>query len=155
MHESFAAYLSSLDPLLERLINMPPVKIAELKSPLPEKCVYLFSEAGKPLYVGRTNHFRRRMRQHSIDAAKHNQAVFAFRLARNETGKVTANYSVQSSRAALLADPEFADAFQRSKHRIRRMELRFVPVDDPLKQTLLEIYASVVLQTPHNDFENH
>lgn len=155
MHESFAIYVGALDPLFHHLVDMPPVKIGELKPPLPERCVYLFSEGDRALYVGRTNHFRRRMRQHSIDAARHNQAVFAFRLARHETGKVRAGYSQESSRAALLAEPEFADAFRRSKHRIRQMDLRFVPVDDPLSQALLEIYTAVVLQTQHNDFDNH
>ena len=134
---------------------MEPVTIGLLRAPLPAKCVYLFSENGKPLYVGRTNHFRNRMRQHSIDGARHNQAVFAFRLARHETGKAVAGYTKATGRAALLADPIFAAAFANAKRRIRAMELRFVPVEDPLRQALLEIYVAVVLETPHNDFETH
>lgn len=134
---------------------MSPVKISDLRAPLPEKCVYLFSENGLPLYVGRTNHFRQRMRQHSIQASQHNQAVFAFRLARHETGKTVAGYTGLTSRRALLEDPVFADAFQRAKAQIRAMELRFVAEGDPLRQALLEIYVAVVLKTPHNDFETH
>jgi predicted GIY-YIG superfamily endonuclease len=134
---------------------MPPVKIGDLRRPLPDKCVYLFSEKGTALYVGRTHHFRQRMRQHSIDAAQHNQAVFAFRLARTETGKIVASYSPAGSRAALLAEPEFAEAFLRAKVRNRNMELRYVEEIDPLRQALLEIYVAVVLHTPHNDFETH
>ncbi len=155
MHESFASYVDTLHPLFEKLVGMTPVKIEDLRKPLPDKCVYLFSEKGTHLYVGRTNHFRQRMRQHSIDAAQHNQAVFAFRLARTETGKIIATYSQTGSRTALLADPQFAEAFLRAKARIRTMELRYVEETDPLRQALLEIYVAVVLRTPHNDFETH
>ncbi len=155
MHQSFAKYVDLLHPSFERLVNMPPVKIEDLKSPLPEKCIYLFSENGKPLYVGRTNHFRQRMRQHSIDAAQHNQAVFAFRLARSETGETVATYSKTGSRSALLLAPHFAEAFLRAKRRIRLMDLRYVEEKDPLRQALLEIYVAVVLNTVHNDFETH
>src|SRR5712691_7781345 len=108
MHELFASYIDTLHPSFERLVNMTPVKIGDLRKPLPERCVYLFSENGAALYVGRTNHFRRRMRQHSIDAAQHNQAVLAFRLARAETGKTVASYSEIGSRSALVLDPQFA-----------------------------------------------
>jgi hypothetical protein len=155
MHESFAKYVDTLHPSFERLVNMTPVKIAELRRLLPYKCVYLFSENGTALYVGRTNHFRQRMRQHSIEAAQHNQAVFAFRLARMETGKTLAAYSPEGSRSTLLLDPQFAAAFLGAKARIRNMELRYVEETDPLRQALLEIYAAVVLHTPHNDFETH
>jgi len=155
MHESFARYVDTLHPSFERLVSMTPVRIADLRKPLPEKCIYLFSENGTALYVGRTNHFRQRMRQHSIAAAQHNQAVFAFRLARAETGKTDAGYSRAGSRIALLSDPQFAAAFLRAKERVRIMELKYVEESDPLRQALLEIYVAVVLRTPHNDFETH
>jgi predicted GIY-YIG superfamily endonuclease len=154
MHEAFAVYVESLHPSFERLVNMTPVKIGDLRQPLPQKCVYLFSERGRALYVGRTNHFRQRMRQHSIEASQHNQAVFAFRLARRKTGKMVAAYSKTGSRSALLLDPDFAEAFRSAKARIRKMELRYVEETDPLRQALLEIYVAIVLRTPH-DFETH
>jgi hypothetical protein len=33
------------------------------------------------------------------------------------------------------------------------MDFRFVEETDPLRQVLLELYASVVLDTPFNEFE--
>jgi len=39
--------------------------------------------------------------------------------------------------------------------RIRRMNIRWVHEPDPTKQALLEIYVSVVLETPYNDFDTH
>ena len=51
--------------------------------------------------------------------------------------------------------PSFAQAFSDAKERIRRMQLRFVEEPDPVRQGLLEIHASVVLETPYNDFNTH
>lgn len=95
------------------------------------------------------------MRQHSISAAQHNQAVFAFKLAREATGRTEATYKVQGSRAALCADPIFSAAFTGAKRRVCGMDLRFIEEPDPLRQTLLEIYTAFVLRTPYNDFDTH
>jgi hypothetical protein len=35
------------------------------------------------------------------------------------------------------------------------MDIRFVEEADPLRQTLLEVYVAVALQTPHNGFDTH
>src|SRR5208337_3196075 len=121
----------------------------------PSRTVYLFTENDQHLYVGRTNHFRNRMRQHSTPAAQHNQAVFAFRLARKQTGCTLVAYSSEGGRVALSKDPDSAQAFTAAKARIREMDLRFVEETDPLRQALLEIYVAVALNTPHNDFKTH
>lgn len=80
MNENLKTTIETLHPKFERLIAMAPVRIATMPKDAPPKAVYLFTENGQHLYVGRTNHLRNRMRQHSIPAAQHNQAVFAFRL---------------------------------------------------------------------------
>jgi predicted GIY-YIG superfamily endonuclease len=155
MHEHFKRYVESLHPSFERLMEMSPVKMSALPKQLPKKCVYLFSEGEQTLYVGRTRRLRQRLREHSIAGAQHNQAVFAFRLAREMTGRLTATYSAEGSRIALSADSKFAKAFTQAKARVRRMDLRFVEETDPLRQALLEIYVSVVLGTKYNDFDTH
>lgn len=116
---------------------------------------HLLSEGDNHLYVGRTRKLRSRLRQHSIPAAQHNQAVFAFKLAREATSFTEASFRSKGSRRDLLADPRFADAFGGAKARIREMDLRFVEETDPLRQALLEIYAAVTLGTKYNDFETH
>ncbi len=155
MHESFKRYVETLHPSFERLVNMHPVKIAALPKPLPDKCVYLFSEGENYFYVGRTRRLRNRLRQHSIAGAQHNQAVFAFKLAREATGQMVATYSAKGSRKALSADSAFDAAFSQAKTRVRNMDLRFVEETNALRQALLEIYVSVVLGTKYNDFETH
>lgn len=155
MDDIFKQYVESLHPSFEQLMNMPPVAIARLPKKLPSECIYLFSEGDSHLYVGRTRKLRSRLRQHSIPAAQHNQAVFAFKLAREATGLTEASYTSKGSRSALLADPPFAEAFGKAKARIREMDLRFVEETDPLRQALLEIYVAVALGTKYNDFETH
>jgi predicted GIY-YIG superfamily endonuclease len=155
MDDTFRKYVEALHPTFELLIQMKPVRIAAMPKDAPTKAVYLFSQNGHHLYVGRTSHLRNRMRQHSIPAAQHNQAVFAFRLARQETGRTAAAYSSEGGRVALSKDPAFAQAFAAAKAQIRQMDLRFVEETDPLRQALLEIYAAVALKTPHNDFGTH
>ena len=157
MHSTFSQYVESLHALFERLIEMSPVTIATLPKDAPSQCIYLFSDAGRHLYVGRTRRqsLRQRLRQHSINSAQHNQAVFAFKLAREATGHLEPGYTANDSRASLAANPEFKQAFAEAKTRIRKMELRYVAEADPLRQTLLEIYVAVVLKTPYNDFDTH
>src|ERR1700730_12164590 len=140
MHDSFKQYIETLHPSFEKLLTMRPVKIGSLPKVIPEKCIYLFSEGADHLYVGRTRRLRNRLRQHSIAGAQHNQAVFAFRLAREKTGQTIAAYSVKGSRRALSLDASFADAFTLCKTQVRNMDLRFVEETDPLRQALLEIY---------------
>jgi hypothetical protein len=99
MEPAFARYAESLHPSFERLVAMPPVTIPTLPANAPRECVYLFSDVGKHLYVGRTRHLRQRMRQHSIPSSRHNQAVFAFRIARETTGRLVATYTGDGTRA--------------------------------------------------------
>ncbi len=155
MNETFRKHVESLNHSFEQLTRMSPVTISTLQKRPPAKCIYLFSENGRHLYVGRTRKFRQRLRQHSIPAAQHNQAVFAFKIAREATGRTDAAYSKKGSRVELQNDPQFAEAFTLAKARIRSMELRFVEEIDPLRQALLEIYVAVALGTPYNDFETH
>jgi hypothetical protein len=157
MHESFRHYVETLHPLFERLMQMQPVTVASMPKDVPSLGIYLFSEAERHLYVGRTQRqsIRARMRQHCIPSARQNEAVFAFKLAREMTGHLQASYKTKGSRAFLASDPQFAKAFIQAKDRVRQMELRYVEETDPLRQTLLEIYVGVVLKTPYNDFDTH
>ncbi len=136
---------------------MLPVTIASLPKDAPLQGIYLFSEKGQFLYVGRTmrQSLRQRLRQHSIDSAQHNQAVFAFKIAREVTGHLHPGYTATDSRKARCADPQFAKAFLEAKRRIRVMELRYIDESDALRQTLLEICVAVALRTPYNDFDTH
>jgi predicted GIY-YIG superfamily endonuclease len=155
MDPAFTRFVEMLHPSFERLMQMVPLKMSALPSRLPEKCIYLLSEGQDHFYVGRTRKLRNRLRQHSIVSAQHNQAVFAFKLAREATGQLIATYSAKGSRKAMCVEPLFAHAFTQAKTKVRNMDLRFVEEDDPTRPALLEIYASVVLGTKYNDFDTY
>jgi hypothetical protein len=155
MHKIFKEYVDSLEPSFQRLINMKPVTVATLPSDTPQAGIYLFSEAGENLYVGRTNTIRKRLQTHCRDGSGHNSATFAFRLARQITGMTQATYSVKGSRQELQRDLKFSPVFIEQKLRVRNMNVQFVSEPEPMRQALLEMYVSVSLSTPHNDFDNH
>jgi hypothetical protein len=156
MDEKFAALVESLAPKLAVLISMPPLSYGSLPLDMPKSGVYLFSEGGKPLYVGRSNTMRQRHGRHCRPGATHKQAAFAFLLAREQTGLKVATYKAgEGSRAGLMEQPAFRDAFIAAKARIRKMEYRFVEEKDQTCQALLEIYCAVVLGTSYNDFGTH
>lgn len=155
MNPVFKRYIDSLEPSFKQLLNMEPVSVASLPSNMPNAGIYLFSEGTNHLYVGRTNSIRKRLQNHCRPSSGHNKATFAFRLTRLLTGNTQATYSAQGSRASLEQDPTFNALFLEQKQRIRQMDVRFVSEPDPMRQALLEMYASVSLSTPHNDFDNH
>lgn len=155
MNDEFRQFVESLHPSFERLVSMAPVTAATIPSHAPSSCIYLFSEADRHLYTGRTRDLRQRMRQQSLPGSQHNQAALAFKLACETCGKVTARYVKGEGRAGLAADPDFAPVFTATKARVRKMDLRFVEEHDPTRQALLEIYVSVALRTPYNDFNTH
>ena len=153
MDQKFAAFVEALHPKLLQLINMSPLKYGELPRDMPTSGVYLFSEGDIHLYVGRSNTLRQRHGRHCRPGATHRQAAFAFLLAREVTGLTAAGYRPEEgSRADLVTQPAFRDAFVSAKERIRRMKYRFVEETDQTCQALLEIYCAVALGTPYNDF---
>jgi len=120
---------------------------------MPEPGIYLFSEGGQPLYVGRTNRLRNRLQYHTRN--NHNQATFAFLLARYQTGNLKASYKPEGSRKDLLENLEFRAAFDTARERIRKMDVQFVEEPDPIKQTILEVFTAFETEAEFNDFDNH
>jgi hypothetical protein len=155
VHAEFLNAVEALHGKFERLNHMAPVKPDKLPANAPAQGIYLFSEGARPMYVGRTRNLQRRVGNHCGGGARENQAVFAFKLAREATGKPKATYTSDGSRSALMNDPIFAAAFKDAKQRVRRMDLRYVAEADPLRQALLEMYVAVILKTPYNDFDTH
>jgi len=156
MDAVFVAHVESLRPQLEKLLAMDSVKPSSLPREMPKRGIYLLAEAGKDLYVGRSNDIRNRIGGHCRVGAKQGTAAFAFRLAREATGNLDATYKQgEGSREGLMKNAAFANAFIEAKARVRAMDLRFVEENDPIRQTLLEVYVAVVRSTPYNDFDNH
>ena len=137
----------------ESLISMEPVTIDAVPGKTPKGGIYLFSDAGHHLYVGRTKRdIRARLKDH---VGTSDDCPFAWHLAREATGNKIASYKKQGSRKNLLSQPRFRKAYEDAKKKIRVMEVRYVSESDPLKQALLEIYVAVAAHAKHNDFDTH
>lgn len=152
MDANFNRRISSLPITLRTLLECQAVDRNNLKG-TPVRGVYLFLENNQPIYVGRTNRMRARLQEHGRLSAGHNDASFAFRLAKAAASVNGIN--TNRKRSELANDPEFAIHFLSEKRRVSEMRIKYVEISDPVDQYLFEVYASEVLQTPHNDFENH
>ena len=156
MNETFRQHVEALHPAFERLVAATPFKFADLGGQLvPQKGIYLFSEDGQHLYIGRTDNIRRRLQDHCRQGSTHNQASFAFHLAREEQEVLKPTYKTEGSRQHLVSQDAFVKSFVAQKARLRAMDIRTVEEADANRQALLEMYASIALGTPYNDFNNH
>ncbi|HNX51117.1 MAG TPA: hypothetical protein PLS53_07925 [Thermoanaerobaculaceae bacterium] len=150
----FREVVESLHGNFEKLMAMEPVTVdtAPAGNGTPKGGGYLFTKEGRHFYVGRTKRrIRERLKDHVSSA---DDCPFAWRLAREKTGKFR-TYKSEGSQRGLLRDREFLAAYQEAKRQIRTMEVRYVEEPDPLRQTLLEIYVAVATSAKHNDFDAH
>jgi hypothetical protein len=125
--------------------------------------VYLFTEAGRHLYVGRcglteraarkgTGHsnFRTRLAGHTRPSSGHNQATFAWRLT---VEAVEGRWEdLPTTRLALGCDSRFLQEFIRQKERVTAMEFRGVAIADDFESYVFEPYAALMLGTPYNSW---
>jgi hypothetical protein len=54
-----------------------------------------------------------------------------------------------------LNDPKFRAAFDEARARIKKMDVQFVEEPDPIKQTILEVFAAFESKAKFNDFNTH
>jgi hypothetical protein len=139
------------------------------RPPAGQRGVYLFSEDGQHLYVGRTGitartrrtgkepstGFRTRFDQHTQDGRPPWSAPFAMRLARDHA--VRRNVHVPADWWRAREDhPEVLAMFLAAKRRIAdTMEMRVIAFDDDelgIKSLVAEAYVHAMLRTPYNDF---
>jgi hypothetical protein len=155
LDQRFSDAVSSLHQKLELPLSFEPFKYADRPKKLPENVVYLFTEGGTPLYVGRSRKFPQRLGNHCRSSSRANQSSFAFKLACEMSGLAQTRYSGPNTREKLLAIPAFADAFKSAKMRLNEMQIRYVEEGEVVRQSLLEVYCAVALRTPYNDFATH
>lgn len=149
----FDSVVAKMPQLLQLLQDCTPLLRRSLTS-LPARGVYVFYENGTPVYVGRSNHLRKRILTHGRPSSQHNAATFAFILAKEEATKRSLTVSAPG-RLGMQNDPVFSQLYLSAKDRVGRMQIRVIEVSDPIEQTLFEVYAALTLNTPYNDFQTH
>ena len=151
--DSFTKAIAAVEKKCSALLSVRTYKVGALPKAMPAKGIYLFSQNGKFLYVGRTNNMRKRLQYHTRN--NHNQATFAFLLARHKTGKMKASYQKADSRSDLLTQPRFLKAFIKARNDIRQMDVQFIAEANANRQALLEICAAMRTKAKYNGFDNH
>ncbi len=115
----------------------------------PQNGVYVFYENSDPIYVGRSNNIRNRIRDHGADSSDRNSATFAFKLLRQALNEPKGK--------AEDIETAHREEYRQQRERIRAMTFRAVSITDQLEQTLFEIYAIIEMGTApkSNDFQTH
>ena len=152
MDPKFVTLTERLEPLSVQLRTMAPVAWEQIPRKSPVKGIYVFGEQSKHLYIGRSNDIRRRYKEHTLPGSRINDAPFAVLLTRETTG-INPAYGGDFVRKKLHLHQPFMAAFKEAKQRISLMEFRYVEESDPIRQTLLEVYCAIVMETRYNSFE--
>lgn len=152
MNADFEQIIDQLPGLLGRLLNSEMKPWSNLGH-LPPSGVYVFYENGKAIYVGRTNRMRERIKEHGRPSSTHNSAPFAFNVTK-KAGKEK-GINVSKPRVELERDPLFKSLFTEAKVRVSKMSVRVIEINNPILQTIFEVYASMDLKTEINDFDTH
>lgn len=153
MSEEWNDLIKQMPTLLERLMSQP-LRPWNHRGILPKKGAYVFYEDEKPMYVGRTKNMSSRLNRHSNPSSGHNSATFAFNIAKREAIKKGIN--IRLTRTHLEVDPAFSRLFLKAKARVSKMPVRVIEINNPIVQTLFEVYAVMCLDTrEYNDFDTH
>jgi hypothetical protein len=143
----FEAYTDKVRTSYNALLQAELVLASRLELIPSKGGIYVFYQEEQPIYVGRTRNLRKRIRQHSHPGSNHNSASFAFLMARRETAGLSLP---KLTRLALAEHASFEPVFAQCRTRIGEMLIRWVEEEDPIVQSLLEIYAAVTLQTTNH-----
>lgn len=159
----------TLPELLDRLLDSEVYGLGTSRPDPPhdQHGVYLFTESGRNLYVGRTglterarlagkagsSSFRTRLTGHV--EREPGSASFAWRLtmekalAQVEAGE---RQPLAPTRTLRVKDPALLELFREKQQRVGEMEFRIVRIDDERVAYVFELYAAWVLETPYNSF---
>lgn len=162
--QKWAEAEAKLPRYLEALLDCEVFGRGAGRTPPPrEHGVYLFTEAGRHLYVGRCglteraarkgaghSNFRTRLAAHTRPSSGHNQATFAWRLA---VEAIDGQFEdLPDIRAELQQDSPFRREFSLQKECVTAMDFRVATITDDFESYVFEPYAALVLDTPFNSW---
>ena len=152
MADRFDKYVGQLKTLLAELEAATEIRVSENRLFPEAGGCYARMEHDKYQYVGIAKNIRQRMRNHTSGRAE--QSAFAFKLAREATGR-SRTYTRAGSKKELMKDAVFISAMKFATERAKNMTSRFVLIEDPSQRYLFEFFAAVSLDAPYNDFNTH
>ena len=140
--ERFYNLVARMRPLMDELEATNAIRIErDGVMGVPQQGVYVFYEHSRPLYVGRSNNMRNRIRIQGAESSRNNSASFAFSLLLDAIG----------GRPKVLTRPQierqYSAEFSRQRERVRNMDIRSVEITDQAEQSLFQLYAIITLGT--------
>jgi predicted GIY-YIG superfamily endonuclease len=155
VNERFKKLTDRMPSLLQSLLKQPPVTIDDIGiTEVPQKGVYVFFESDKPIYVGRSNRMKKRLKEHSQISSDHYSATLAFKIAKQEYFKPQKEEKRQTN-DQLMKNKHFRGKFEVAKSRIAKTRIRFIEIEEQAEQYMFEFYAQLALETKYNDFSTH
>jgi predicted GIY-YIG superfamily endonuclease len=152
--QHFDEVVAQLPALLKELQSAAKHRVADHPSVPNTPGIYVFTRSDRPIYVGQSRKLRNRLRQHTGAKNGHNQASFAFNIAKRDAA--AAGVDIKRFRKALEADKDFTEHFDAARAQVAAMDVQFVAVPDPITRTMFEMYAALALDTAEfNSFETH
>lgn len=167
--ESWAELMAWLPEMLRRLLASAVFDVGS-RPPAGQRGIYLFSEAGQHLYVGRTGitarsraqedsppitSFRRRFDQHVQLGRPPGASSFARRLTLERAADLDLLVRGDWWKHRATSASEVYEIYKDAKRRIGAMECRVVAFADDIKgirSTVAEAYVHTQLRTFYNDF---
>ena len=152
MNERFKKLTDRMPLRLLSLLEQPLIAIDDIGiTQVPQKGVYVFFEGNNPIYVGRSNRLKNRLKEHSQRSSGRYSATLAFRIAKQNTSTL----QKKQTNEQLMKNRDFVEEFEAAKDRIARTKIRFIGIEDQIEQAMFEIYVHLALGTELNDFSTH
>ena len=152
MNENFKKAADKMPLLPQSLSEQSPICIGDIGiTDVPQKGVYVFFENNKPIYVGRSNRMKARLKEHSQRSSDHYSATLAVRIAKKD---ISTPYKGKTTKQ-LMEDSIFHNKFEAAKSKIAKTRIRFIEIEDQAEQAMFEMYAILALNTEFNDFGTH
>jgi len=152
----FLALAQEAETLSKEFLQLPVQHFSDGLRLKGKPGIYALFEGGTGLehavYVGRTRNLAQRFRAHITP--KHNAASFALKRTRTIHG-IPASYSTQGTRAQIANLSPTRETFLEEIAKIREMNLRFLEVEDPTKQYLLELAVTMAYKLSLDGFDSH
>ena len=109
---------------------------------------YVFIDVDHPVYVGISQTVFRRLRQHVLGTT-HNDATLAYRIA-------TSQEPHNMKRDDAMADEKFQGHFAAAQDYLKRLNVAFIEIQNPVELYIFEAYCAMELGTGKmNTFETH
>ena len=144
MNAKFEKIINTFPALMEKLNKSHFITREDLKK-IPDRGIYVFYDGKKPIYVGRSERLKSRLREHSNQSSSQTSATFAFNLAKSRAKKL--GIDISGNRKILEQDPHFLPIYKEEKTRVSKMKIKVIRINRQIKQTIFEVYASIELQT--------